>query len=120
MFCLTTRVLTFLRTTHGDGFHCSNVPQQLINKAVPIPVRLLHYGYLDEAKESGSIAGTTRRNGIQEAPEIRCHPTITTKPSRKHHQHIFQTVCIYEKMATAIWSLETCSPPIRDSCTLAH
>lgn len=50
MFRLTTRVLTFLRTTHGDGFHCSNVPQQLINKAVPIPVRLLHYGYLDEAE----------------------------------------------------------------------
>jgi glycosyltransferase involved in cell wall biosynthesis len=47
MFRLTSRELSFLRTQHGGGFHCSNVPQQLINKAVPIPVRLLHYGYLD-------------------------------------------------------------------------
>lgn len=47
MFRLTSRDLSFMRTAHGGGFHCSNVPQQLINKAAPIPVRLLHYGYME-------------------------------------------------------------------------
>lgn len=45
MFRLTDRTLSFMQTG-GAGFHCSNVPQQLIAKAGPLPVRLLHYGYM--------------------------------------------------------------------------
>lgn len=46
MFRLTSRDLSFMKTG-GAGFHCSNVPQQLIAKAAPLPVRLLHYGYME-------------------------------------------------------------------------
>ncbi len=73
MFRLTSRDLGFLRTG-GAGFHCSNVPAQLINKAAPIPVRLLHYGYLDRAererkycwynaKEWAAVAGRAEDSG---------------------------------------------------------
>jgi glycosyltransferase involved in cell wall biosynthesis len=46
LFRLTRRDLTFQRTASGGNFHCSNVPEQLLKWALPIPVRLLHYGYM--------------------------------------------------------------------------
>ena len=47
LFRLTSRDLTFRRTDHGGNFHCSSAPAQLLSQITPIPVRLLHYGYLD-------------------------------------------------------------------------
>ena len=47
LFRLTSRDLTFRRTAHGGNFHCSSAPAQLLSQIVPIPVRLLHYGYLN-------------------------------------------------------------------------
>jgi hypothetical protein len=46
LFRLTSRDLTFRRTDHGGNFHCSSAPAQLLSQITPIPVRLLHYGYL--------------------------------------------------------------------------
>jgi hypothetical protein len=46
LFGLTARNLTFRRTEHGGNFHCSSAPAQLLSHITPIPVRLLHYGYL--------------------------------------------------------------------------
>ena len=46
LFRLTSRDLTFRRTAHGGNFHCSSAPAQLLSQITPIPVRLLHYGYL--------------------------------------------------------------------------
>lgn len=46
LFQLTTRALAFQRTGFGGNFHCSSAPQQLLGRITPIPVRLLHYGYL--------------------------------------------------------------------------
>jgi len=46
LFRLTDRNLTFKRTEYGGNFHCSSAPAQLLDDAVPLPVRLLHYGYL--------------------------------------------------------------------------
>ena len=48
LFRLMSRDLTFRRTAHGGNFHCSSAPAQLLSQIVPIPVRLLHYGYLDK------------------------------------------------------------------------
>ncbi len=46
LFRLTAWSLTFRRTEHGGNFHCSSAPAQLLSQTTPIPVRLLHYGYL--------------------------------------------------------------------------
>lgn len=46
IFQLTARNLTFLRTSSGGNFHCSSAPAQLLDQIKPLPVRLLHYGYL--------------------------------------------------------------------------
>jgi glycosyltransferase involved in cell wall biosynthesis len=46
LFCLTTRELTFKRTPFGGNLHCSSGPAQVLDAALPLPVRLLHYGYL--------------------------------------------------------------------------
>jgi len=45
-FQLTDRRLTFQRTEYGGNFHCSSAPARLLHSIRPIPVRLLHYGYL--------------------------------------------------------------------------
>ncbi len=46
LFKLTSRDLTFRRTGFGGEFHCSSAPAQLLGRQAPIPVRLLHYGYM--------------------------------------------------------------------------
>jgi glycosyltransferase involved in cell wall biosynthesis len=46
LFRLTARNLTFRRTEHGGNLHCSSAPAQLLSQITPIPVRLLHFGYL--------------------------------------------------------------------------
>lgn len=46
IFQLTSRNLTFMRTANGGNFHCSSAPAQLLDQIKPLPVRLLHYGYL--------------------------------------------------------------------------
>jgi glycosyltransferase involved in cell wall biosynthesis len=46
LFRLTERNLSFLRTEHGGNLHCSSAPAQLLSQITPIPVRLLHFGYL--------------------------------------------------------------------------
>lgn len=46
LFRLTARNLTFRRTAFGGNFHCSSAPAQLLNQIRPLPVRLLHYGYM--------------------------------------------------------------------------
>ena len=45
-FKLFARDLSFMKTSHGGGFHCSNVPHQIIGASSLLPVRLLHLGYL--------------------------------------------------------------------------
>jgi glycosyltransferase involved in cell wall biosynthesis len=47
LFRLTGRHLTFARTQYGGNFHCSSAPAQLLPYITPIPVRLLHFGYLN-------------------------------------------------------------------------
>lgn len=46
LFRLTSTQLTFRRTAWGGNMHCSSAPAQLLDSIVPIPARLLHYGYL--------------------------------------------------------------------------
>jgi glycosyltransferase involved in cell wall biosynthesis len=46
LFRLTSRSLTFRRTSFGGNFHCSSAPAQLLNSITPIGARLLHFGYL--------------------------------------------------------------------------
>lgn len=45
-FKLTSRDLRFQRTEFGGNFHCSSAPAQLLNSQIPLPVRLLHFGYM--------------------------------------------------------------------------
>lgn len=47
-FKLTRRDLTFKRTEHGGNLHCSSAPAQLLEKCLPLNVRLLHFGYLHQ------------------------------------------------------------------------
>jgi hypothetical protein len=49
LFRLVNPLLTFKRTASGGSFHCSSAPAQLLAKITPLPVRLLHYGYLHQA-----------------------------------------------------------------------
>ena len=46
LFKLTHRNLSFQRTGFGGNLHCGSVPIQLMDRIVPLPIRLLHYGYL--------------------------------------------------------------------------
>ena len=52
VFRLISRDLSFMVTRAGGGFHCSNVPQQFLNRRdfalLPqqLPVRLIHFGYM--------------------------------------------------------------------------
>jgi glycosyltransferase involved in cell wall biosynthesis len=46
LFRLTSPDLCFRRTAFGGNFHCSSAPAQLLDRIQPIPVRLLHFGYL--------------------------------------------------------------------------
>jgi glycosyltransferase involved in cell wall biosynthesis len=46
LFKLTDRNLRFQRTDAGGNLHCSSAPAQLLNQQTPLPVRLLHFGYL--------------------------------------------------------------------------
>lgn len=46
LFRLTRRDLAFRRTAFGGNFHCSSAPAQLLDRITPVPVRLLHFGYL--------------------------------------------------------------------------
>jgi glycosyltransferase involved in cell wall biosynthesis len=46
LFRLIDRNLTFKRTQFGGNLHCSSAPVQVLERSVPLKVRLLHYGYL--------------------------------------------------------------------------
>ena len=46
LFRLTSRQLTFRRTSFGGNFHCSSAPAQLLGSIIPVQARLLHLGYL--------------------------------------------------------------------------
>jgi glycosyltransferase involved in cell wall biosynthesis len=46
LFRLTAKCLRFQRTYAAGNLHCSSAPAQLLDSIVPIPVRILHYGYL--------------------------------------------------------------------------
>jgi glycosyltransferase involved in cell wall biosynthesis len=46
LFRLINRQFTFKRTDYGGNFHCSSAPAQVLNQAIALPVRLLHFGYL--------------------------------------------------------------------------
>lgn len=46
LFRLTHPDLTFKRTEFGGNLHCSSAPVQLLPYVEPLPVRLLHYGYM--------------------------------------------------------------------------
>jgi glycosyltransferase involved in cell wall biosynthesis len=49
LFRLTNAALTFRRTDYGGNFHCSSAPSQLLDQATRLPIRLLHYGYMEKA-----------------------------------------------------------------------
>jgi len=46
LFKLMSRNFTFARTSYGGNLHCSSAPAALLSSITPVPVRLLHYGYL--------------------------------------------------------------------------
>lgn len=50
-FRIINPVFRFQKTPFGNGanFHCSSIPQELLYKSVGTDVRLLHYGYMDQA-----------------------------------------------------------------------
>lgn len=51
MFRLNASPYGFLKTPFGNGanLHCSSVPQELVGRAIPTPVKLWHLGYRDRA-----------------------------------------------------------------------
>jgi len=46
LFRLTSHDLTFMRNKNGGNLHCSSAPIQLLGTQSPLPVRLLHFGYM--------------------------------------------------------------------------
>lgn len=47
LFNTRRSLLTFRRTSFGGGFHCSNVPADLLGSCGFCEAKLLHYGYMD-------------------------------------------------------------------------